>query len=304
MEKDVIIIGGGPAGLTAAIYCSRAMLSTLVLEEQSVGGQMVFTTDVENYPGFPEGVMGPELGSLMEKQAKRFGTEISYESIKNIDMTNKKVVTDRNEYICKVLIIATGASPMKLGLEKENELTGKGISYCATCDGAFFRGQDVAVVGGGNTAIEEAIFLTNFAKTVYIIHRRDKFRAEKYLQEKALRNEKIKPVWNKIITKLHGDEFLTGITTRDVLTAEEQVLDISGLFIFVGYKPRTDLLKGIVEIDENGYILVNELRQTSVNWIFAAGDCVKKPYKQIATAVGDGCTAAMSAIAYLETAQK
>jgi len=301
MEKDVIIIGGGPAGLTAAIYCSRAMLKTVVIEEQSVGGQMVFTTDIENYPGFPDGVMGPELGGLMEKQAKRFGTEIVYETIKFVDKNNKKVVTDRNEYSCKALIIATGASPMKLGLEKEVELTGKGVSYCATCDGAFFRDQIVAVVGGGNTAIEEAIFLTNFASNVYIIHRRDKFRAEKYLQEKALKNEKIKPLWNKVVTKLHGDDSLSAITIKDVLTGKEETVNLSGLFIFVGYKPRTEVFKDVVDIDEAGYIVANEFRQTNVDWIFAAGDCVKKPYKQIATAVGDGCTAAMSAIAYLES---
>jgi len=301
MEKDVIIIGGGPAGLTAAIYCSRAMLKTVVIEEQSVGGQMVFTTDIENYPGFPDGVMGPELGGLMEKQAKRFGTEIVYETIKFVDKNNKKIVTDRNEYSCKALIIATGASPMKLGLEKEAELTGKGVSYCATCDGAFFRDQIVAVVGGGNTAIEEAIFLTNFASNVYIIHRRDKFRAEKYLQEKALKNEKIKPLWNKVVTKLHGDDSLSAITIKDVLTGKEETVNLSGLFIFVGYKPRTEVFKDVVDIDEVGYIVANEFRQTNVDWIFAAGDCVKKPYKQIATAVGDGCTAAMSAIAYLES---
>jgi len=301
MEKDVIIIGGGPAGLTAAIYCSRAMLKTVVIEEQSVGGQMVFTTDIENYPGFPDGVMGPELGGLMEKQAKRFGTEIVYETIKFVDKNNKKIVTDRNEYSCKALIIATGASPMKLGLEKEAELTGKGVSYCATCDGAFFRDQIVAVVGGGNTAIEEAIFLTNFASNVYIIHRRDKFRAEKYLQEKALKNEKIKPLWNKVVTKLHGDDSLSAITIKDILTGKEETVNLSGLFIFVGYKPRTEVFKDVVDIDEAGYIVANEFRQTNVDWIFAAGDCVKKPYKQIATAVGDGCTAAMSAIAYLES---
>ncbi len=300
MEKDVIIIGGGPAGLTAAIYCSRAMLNTLVIEEQSVGGQMVFTTDVENYPGFPEGVMGPELGGLMEKQAKRFGAELVYETIKNVSFDNRTIVTDKNEYTCKALIIATGASPMKLNLEKETELTGRGISYCATCDGAFFRDQVVAVVGGGNTAIEEALFLTNFASLVYIIHRRDKWRAEKYLQQKALKNEKIRALWNKVVVKLIGDEALSEIVIKDVVNGKEEKLPLSGLFIFVGYKPRTDLFKGVIKLDDNGYILTDEHRRTNLPWVFAAGDCVKKPYKQIATAVGDGCTAAMSAIAYVE----
>lgn len=300
MEKDIVIIGGGPAGLTAAIYCSRAMLKTLVIEEQSIGGQMVFSTEVENYPGFPNGIMGPELGTLMEKQALRFGAEISYDKINKIDWESKKIYTDKEVYSCKALIIATGASPMKLNLEKEKELTGRGISYCATCDGAFFRNQVVAVVGGGNTAIEEAIFLTNFASRVYIIHRRDKFRAEKYLQEKALKNEKIVPLWNKVVTKLNGDEDLTSIVIKDVLSGKEENLQLSGLFIFVGYSPRTELFRGVINIDEKGYILADENRGTNMEWVFAAGDCVKKPYKQIATAVGDGCTAAMSAIAYLE----
>lgn len=300
MEKDVIIIGGGPAGLTAAIYCSRAMLKTAVIEEQSVGGQMVFTTEVENYPGFPDGIMGPELGMLMEKQARRFGSEILYETITKIDVENKKVITVSSEYSFKALIIATGASPMKLNLEKESLFTGRGVSYCATCDGAFFRDQIVAVVGGGNTAIEEAIFLTNFASKVYIIHRRDKFRAERYLQEKAFKNEKIEPLWNKVVTELLGEVSLSAVKIKDVLSNREELLKLSGLFIFVGYKPRTELFKDFVKIDENGYIITNEMRQTNIEYIFAAGDCVKKPYKQVATAVGDGCTAAMSAIAYLE----
>lgn len=300
MEKDVIIIGGGPAGLTSAIYCSRAMLRTLVLEEQSVGGQMVFTTEVENYPGFPEGIMGPELGILMEKQARKFGSEISYESIKNIDIKNKKVITDKNEYHFRALILATGAAPKKLNLEKELFFTGRGVSYCATCDGAFFRDQIVAVVGGGNTAIEEAIFLTNFAKKVYIIHRRDKFRAERYLQEKALKNDKIIPIWNKVVVELLGEESLSAIRVNDIVTKRDELIELSGLFIFVGYKPRTEIIRDIVALDDEGYILTNEQRQTNIEYIFAAGDCVKKPYKQIATAIGDGCTAGMSAISYLE----
>lgn len=300
MERDIIIVGGGPAGLTAAIYCSRANLKTVVLEEQSIGGQIVFTTDIENYPGFPDGVIGPELGSLIEKQAKRFGAEISYETLKQIDVDKKRVHTDKNVYSCKALILAMGAAPMKLNIEKEAELTGRGISYCATCDGAFFRDQVVAVVGGGNTAIEEALFLTNFAKTVYIIHRRDKFRAEKYLQSKALNHQKIKPLWNCVVKEIIGEDSLEGVIVNNVVTGKEERINLNGLFIFVGYKPRTDLVKDVVRLDKDGYILTDEYAATNVPWIFAAGDCRKKPYKQIATAVGDGCTAAMSAIAYTE----
>jgi len=211
MEKDIIIIGGGPAGLTSAIYTSRARHSTLVIEEKAIGGQIIITTEIENYPGFPKGVMGPELAMLMEEQAKKFGTEILYDSVKSIDINNKKVFTENGEYTCKALIIATGATPSKLNLPKEEELTGRGISYCATCDGAFFKDQEVAVIGGGNTAVEEALFLTNFAKKVYLIHRRDKLRAEKCLQERIFEHEKIEVLWNTLVDSIDGDDALKGI---------------------------------------------------------------------------------------------
>lgn len=300
MEKDIIIIGGGPAGLTSAIYTSRARHSTLVIEEKAVGGQIIITTDIENYPGFPKGIMGPELAMLMEEQAKKFGAEIIYDSVKTIDINSKKVITERGEYICKTLIIATGANPAKLNLPKEEELTGRGISYCATCDGAFFKDQVVAVIGGGNTAVEEALFLTNFAKKVYLIHRRDKLRAEKCLQERTFENKKIEIIWNTVVDSIEGDDTLKGINIKNKLTNETSFLPLDGLFIFVGYLPKTDFLKGLIELDETGYIKVNNKNQTNIPWIFAAGDCVAKPYKQIATAVGDGCNAALSAIAYLE----
>jgi len=300
MERDIIIIGGGPAGLTAAIYTSRARYNTLVLEEKSIGGQIIITTEIENYPGFPKGILGPELAMLMEEQARKFGTEISYESVQKIDIDTKTIYTDQNKYTCKALIIATGATPSKLKLPKEEELTGRGISYCATCDGAFFKDQIVAVIGGGNTAVEEALFLTNFAKKVYLIHRRDKLRAEKCLQERIFANEKIEVIWNSIVHSIEGENTLTGINIKNKISGEITHLPLDGLFIFVGYTPKTDFIKDIIELDENGYIKVNEKKQTNIPWIFAAGDCVSKPYKQIATAVGDGCSAALSAIAYLE----
>ncbi len=300
MTKDIIIIGGGPAGLTSAIYTSRARHSTLVIEEKAVGGQIILTTEIENYPGFPKGIMGPELGMLMEEQAKKFGTEIKYDSVKSINIDEKKVITEKEEYTCKAIIIATGATPSKLNLPKEEELTGRGISYCATCDGAFFKDQIVAVIGGGNTAVEEALFLTNFAKKVYLIHRRDKLRAEKCLQERLFEHDKIEVIWNTIVDSLEGDDSLKGINIKNKITGQISLLPLDGLFIFVGYTPKTEFLKGLLELDENGYIKVNEKNQTSIPWIFAAGDCISKPYKQIATAVGDGCTAALSAIAYLE----
>lgn len=300
MERDIIIIGGGPAGLTSAIYTSRARHNTLVIEEKAVGGQIIITTDIENYPGFPKGILGPELAMLMEEQAKKFGAEIKYDSVKKININEKKIITETEEYICKALIIATGATPSKLNLTKEEELTGRGISYCATCDGAFFRDQIVAVIGGGNTAVEEALFLTNFAKKVYLIHRRDKLRAEKCLQERLFKHEKIEVIWNTVVDSIEGDDTLKGINIKNKLNGETSFLPLDGLFIFVGYTPKTDFLKGLIDLDENGYIKVNNRNQTNIPWIFAAGDCVLKPYKQIATAVGDGCNAALSAIAYLE----
>lgn len=304
MSYDIIIIGGGPAGLTAAIYASRAMQKTLVLEEQAIGGQMMYTTEIENYPGFPEGIMGAELGNIMEKQARKFGTEIRYESFKELDLEKRLVKTTTGEYDFKALIIATGASPAKLGLPKEEKLTGRGISYCATCDGAFFRGQTVSVIGGGNTALHEALFLTNFAEKVYLIHRRDKFRGEKYLQEKIFKNPKIELVLNSIPKEIIGEEEVQGLKILNLKDNKEQILDLTGIFIFVGYTPKTEIVKNVVELNEQGYIKVDRFLKTSVPYIFAAGDCIDKPYKQIASAVGDGCVAAMSAINYIENEAK
>lgn len=300
MDYDVIIIGSGPAGLTSAIYTSRAMLKTLVLEERALGGQMVMTTEIENYPGFPEGIMGAELANLMEKQAVRFGADIKYGSLKKIDVNNKVVVTDNEEFSFKALILALGAEPAKLGLPKEIELTGRGVSYCATCDGAFFRGQHVAVIGGGNTALEESLFLTRFAEKVYLIHRRDKFRGEKYLQNKVFNNPKIETVLNSIPIEILGDDEVKGLKIRNVSENRDYNLDVTGLFIFVGYKPKTEKVKDIVELNDQGYIRIDRYLRTSIPFIFACGDCIDKPYKQVASAVGDGCVAGMSAINHIE----
>ncbi|MCX7990936.1 MAG: thioredoxin-disulfide reductase [Proteobacteria bacterium] len=300
MNYDVIIVGGGPAGLTSAIYTSRAMQKTLVIEERAVGGQMVLTTEVENYPGFPDGIMGAELGSLMEKQARRFGAEIRYGSFKGIDTEKKVLKTSEEEISFKALILALGAEPAKLGLPKEEELTGRGISYCATCDGAFFREQKVAVIGGGNTALEEALFLTNFASKVYLIHRRDSFRGEKYLQEKVKKNPKIETVLSTIPKEIIGENDVNGLRVFGLKDNREYVLDVTGVFIFVGYKPKTEIIKGVVELNEQGYIKADRYLRTSVPFIFACGDCIDKPYKQIASAVGDGCVAGMSAVSYIE----
>ncbi len=301
MEYDVIILGGGAAGLTAAIYTSRAMHKTLVIEEKAVGGQMMYTTDIENYPGFPDGVMGFELSALMEKQAKKFGAEIIYDSFQTIDLNNKKVTTINTEYRFKVLILTLGAEPARLNLPNEKELTGRGVSYCATCDGAFFRGQQVAVIGGGNTALHEALFLTNFANKIYLVHRRDRFRGERYLQEKLIKNPKIDLILNSVPIEIMGEEEVKGLKVKKLKDGEELLLDVAGIFIFVGYNPRTEKVKGLVELNERGYIKVDRFLTTSVPFIFAAGDCIDKPYKQIASAVGDGCVSAMSAINYLES---
>lgn len=300
MDFDIIIIGGGPAGLTSAIYTARALQKTLIIEERAIGGQMVLTTEIENYPGFPDGIMGMELADLMQRQAKKFGAEIRYGSIKQIDVEKKIIKTDSEEFSFRALIFAGGAEPAKIGLPKEEEFTGKGVSYCATCDGAFFRDQKVAVIGGGNTALEEALFLTNFASRVYLIHRRDTYRGEKYLQEKVFKNEKIERIMNSIPIEIFGENEVTGLKIKNVLENKEYVLDVSGLFIFIGYKPKTQILKEIVELNEQGYIKVDKYLRTSVPFIFACGDCIDKPYKQIASAVGDGCVAGMSAINYLE----
>ncbi|MDP3296304.1 MAG: thioredoxin-disulfide reductase [Thermodesulfovibrionia bacterium] len=304
MLYDVVIIGGGPAGLTAGLYTSRARLKSLLIEKGLPGGQVTTAEFIENYPGFDEGISGVELSQKMERQAKKFGLEVIQDNVLNISLDGKikKVTLEYNKGGCeaKAIIIATGAHPRYVGVPGENEFRGKGVSYCAICDGAFFKDEKVAVVGGGDSAVEEAIFLTKFAEIVYIIHRRDRLRAAKIIQERAFSNPKIKITWNSVIKKIDGDNTVKALHIKNVITQEESVLDVQGVFIFVGYNPNTEFLKGLVDINKNNYIITDENMRTSVTGVFAAGDVRAKALKQIATAVGDGAIAAVSAEKYIE----
>jgi len=300
---EVIIIGGGPAGLTAGLYTSRARLRTLLIENALFGGQMTTTETIDNYPGFPEGVTGDELGRLMEEQAKRFGMETVNEEVVEIKLEGdqKLVQTTESSYLCKALIICTGTEYRKLGVPGEQEFRGKGVSYCATCDGAFFKDNRIIVVGGGDSALTEALFLTKFVEELTIIHRRDALRATKIYQEKAMANPKIKFLWNSVVQEIKGDEVVRGVVVKNVKTGEIKEFPTEGAFLFVGLLPRTQFLKGLVQMDEAGYIITNDNGETSVEGIFAAGDCKKKLLRQVATAVGDGATAAFAAEKYLES---
>ncbi len=299
---EVIIIGGGPAGLTAGLYTSRARLHTLLIENALFGGQMTTTELIENYPGFPEGVSGEELSRLMEEQAKRFGMETLNDEVVEIGLEEglKKVKTYGGDYFCRALIICTGTEYRKLGVPGEERFKGRGVSYCATCDGAFFKDSRIVVVGGGDSALTEALFLTKFAGEVTIIHRRDALRATRIYQERALSNPKIKFLWNSVIEEIKGDQVVRSVVVRNVKTGEVKEVETDGAFLFVGLAPRTQFLRGLIEIDESGYILTDENCQTSVRGIFAAGDCRRKLLRQISTSVGDGATAAFAAEKYLE----
>lgn len=304
MKYDVVIIGGGPAGLTAGLYTSRARLKSLLIEKGLPGGLVTTTEWVENYPGFEEGIMGVELAQKMEKQAVRFGLEIIQGTVNGIVLNNnikKIILEDNQQYEAKGIILATGAHPRPLRIEGEDQFRGRGVSYCATCDGAFYREKRIAVVGGGDSAVQEAIFLTKFAEIVYVIHRRDELRAEKILQERAFSNPKIKFVWNSVADKIDGDDAGVNVLhVKDIKTGEKSALDVQGVFIYIGYNPNTEFLKGLVALNENNYIITDENMSASVPGIFAAGDVRNKPLKQIATAVGDGATAAMAAEKYIE----
>ncbi len=296
MEK-LIIIGSGPAGWTAGIYAGRAQLEPLLITGTAVGGQMALTPEIENYPGFPDGISGQELTQLMQQQAERFGTRVQMDEVTAVELSNHpfKIVTYGEEYETKALIIATGTSPRKLGVPGEAEFTGRGVSYCATCDGFFYKDRKVVVVGGGDAAIEEAIFLTKFASQVYVVHRRNRLRAEKFFQERAFRNEKIEFVWDSVVTEILGDGKVTGVRLKNVKTEEESVLETDGVFIYVGAIPNTGFLKGQLELDNRGYIVTNRQCHTSVPGVFAAGDVQERVLRQIATAVGSGAMAAMEA---------
>lgn len=299
---DVIIIGGGPAGLTAGLYTSRSRLNTLLIEIGLLGGQMTTTEVIENYPGFPQGITGDELSRLMEEQSKRFGLEVVSHEVVEVKLEGEKkiVKTEESTYLCETLIICTGNEWRKLGVPGEREFTGRGVSYCATCDGAFFQDSQIIVVGGGDSALTEALFLTKFAKEITIIHRRDALRGTKIYQERVFANPKIKLLWNSVVQEIKGDSVVQSVLVKNVKTGEMSELKTEGVFLFVGLSPRTEFLKGLVNLDAAGYIITGENGETSVEGIFAAGDCRKKLLRQIATAVGDGATAAFAAEKYLE----
>jgi thioredoxin reductase (NADPH) len=303
---EVIIIGGGPAGLTAGLYTSRSRLRTLLIESSIFGGQITTTELIENYPGFPQGITGAELGQLMEEQARRFGLEMVNQEALEVKLEGEKKVvrTHEADYEAEVLIVSSGTEYRRLGIPGEEEFVGKGVSFCATCDGAFFQDSRIVVVGGGDSALTEALFLTKFAKEVTIIHRRDALRATKIYQERTFANPKIKFLWNSVMQEIKGDKMVQSILVRNVKTGEVKEFETEGVFLFVGIVPRTQFLKGLVQMDEGGYVLTNEDCETSVKGIFAAGDCRKKLLRQITTAVGDGATAASAAEKYLEEKKK
>ena len=300
---EVIIIGGGPAGLTAGLYTTRSRLHTLLIESALFGGQITTTDLIENYPGFPQGITGDELSRLMEEQAKRFGLEtVCQETIEvRLEGDMKVVKTHEATYRCDVLILCVGTEYRKLGVPGEKEFTGRGVSFCSTCDGAFFQDRKVVVVGGGDSALTEALFLTRFANELTIIHRRDALRATKIYQERATAHPKIKFLWNSVVQEIKGDQVVQSIVVKNVKTGEAKEIEVEGVFVFVGISPKTQFLKGLIDLDEGGYILTNPNCETSVKGIFAAGDCRKQLLRQIATAVGDGATAAFVVEKYLDS---
>jgi thioredoxin reductase (NADPH) len=292
---DVVIIGSGPAGYTASIYTSRAKLKTLVISGSLPGGQLMTTTEVENYPGFPNGIDGPELMTYMLQQSERFGTTMLIDEVSGVDFSSKpfKIFAGSSVYTSKSVLISTGATPRKLGIRSEQEFSGKGLSYCATCDGPFFKNQDIIVVGGGDTALEEATFLTKFGKTVKVVHRRDSLRASKILQERAFENPKIEFIWDSSVVNVIGDKKVSSVVIKNINTAEEKKLDAGGIFVAIGHEPNTSIFKGQVDLDEKGYVMVQNGTRTNVDGVFAAGDVHDFKYRQAITAAGFGCMAAL-----------
>lgn len=303
---DVAIIGGGPAGLAAGLYASRAALKTLLIEKGMPGGLAASTENIENYPGFANGISGPELMMQMDAQARRFGLKVTSANVEFIEQKEDcfAIITDDNAIHARTVILATGAQPRKLQVPGETEFTGRGVSWCATCDGAFFKGKEVAVVGGGDAAVEEALYLTKFASKVHIIHRRDKLRATKILQQRARENNRIEFHWNVVVEKIAGEATVQEVVLKNVQSRETSTLKVDGVFIYVGTKPVSELVNGLIQLDERGYVITDDNMQTSRPGIFAAGDIRQKSLRQVVTAVADGAIAAVAAEKYIEEQKK
>lgn len=304
--EKLIILGTGPAGLAAGLYAARADLEPLILTGTDIGGQAALTNTIENYPGFPEGVGGNELAELFQENAERFGTKIVYDTATEVDLSERPftVKTYSETYKTESLIISTGASPNKLNIPGEKELRGKGVSYCATCDGWFFKDKVVAVVGGGDWALEEGVFLTRFAKKVHIIHRRDQLRGGAILQTRAKNNDKVEFIWNTIVTKIKGDDGVDAIEIKNVETGEESEMDVEGVFIFIGHSPNTELFKDQLELDENGYLVVDKRMHTNIQGVYAAGEVCDPHFRQVITSAGMGAAAAIEATRFLESQEQ
>jgi thioredoxin reductase (NADPH) len=293
--ENVVIIGSGPAGLTAALYAARANLSPVLITGNEFGGQVAITADVENYPGFPEVVTGPELVEKMRAQAERFGARYDYDEVTAVDFSGwpHTVKTHSNEYQTKTVIVATGASPKRLEVPGDRELTGKGVSYCATCDGFFFRGKELVVVGGGDSAVEEGLFLTKFATKVRLIHRRDTLRAGSLLQQRAFSNPKMEFIWDTVVNSVNGNGSVHSVSLENLKTGEQRELETSGVFVYVGHYPNSGLFQGLLEMDEHGYLLADHRKRTNIPGVFAAGEIADPIYRQVVTSAGEGCKAAM-----------
>jgi thioredoxin reductase (NADPH) len=302
----VLVLGSGPAGLSAALYAARAELAPVVLTGIQLGGQAALTFAVENYPGFPEGVGGSQLGELFQKQAEHFGARVEFDTANAVDLAERpfKITTDNSLYLADTLIIATGASSNQLKIPGESELTGRGVSYCATCDGWFFKDKKVIIVGGGDSALEEGLFITRYATSVTIVHRRDALRASPLLQKRATEHPKVSFIWNSVVTEVLGTDKVEAVRLKNVNSGEETILETDGLFIFIGHTPNTDLFKGQLEMDRLGYLKVDEKMQTSREGVFAGGEVADPHFRQVVTSAGMGAAAAIQATRYLESSEK